>query len=191
MSLRAGQVSRRGFCLGALSSIAFSARAQGMTILEQLVPSIDPYLEMKNAHTNEVVKTRFYYPDGYDLDAVHGLNHLLRDWRQKETRQIDVKVYWALAAIRMAAMKDGHDGNMILLSGFRTQKTNNMLRERGVGAARNSLHLKAMAADITMPGLRMSDVAEYAKWLEVGGVGNYRSSHFVHIDSGRQRTWGF
>jgi uncharacterized protein YcbK (DUF882 family) len=35
----------------------------------------------------------------------------------------------------------------------------------------------------------MEQVADYAEWLQIGGVGRYHGSDFVHVDSGPVRTW--
>ncbi|MEP3667723.1 MAG: DUF882 domain-containing protein [Roseibium sp.] len=195
-------IGRRGLILGATAALALGATGvpafalshadpirQGSR-LDRLVPSIDPVLNIVNAHTNERAEVRFFTADGYDKDAVDRLNWVWRDWRDNDAPQIDVRLWWALAAIRAAAMKDGHSGDQILLSGFRTQKTNELLRRRGKGAAKNSFHLKAKATDFCMEGIGTRDLAKFAKWLEVGGTGTYSRSGFVHIDSGEERTWG-
>lgn len=144
---------------------------------------------MKNAHTDERIRVHFHTPTGYDMSSVARLNAIMRDWRQNEIVQMDVRLFWGLAAIRQAAMKDGHSGQITLLSGFRTQKTNALLRERGYGAAKNSLHLRGMANDFILEGTQVVDIARYAEWLQVGGTGYYRKSSFVHMDSGPVRRW--
>lgn len=160
------------------------------TRIDSLVSVIDPVLDMRNAHTGEFVNLRYFSFGKYDLDAVRRINWIMRDHRQGQAAQMDARLLWTLSAIRMAAMQDGHSGQITLLSGFRTQATNNLLRSRGIQAARNSFHLRAKAADITLQGVRIAHLADYAKWLEVGGVGMYRRSNFVHIDSGHERSWG-
>jgi uncharacterized protein YcbK (DUF882 family) len=157
--------------------------------LDQLVPAIRPELRMFNANTNERMSTRFFGPTGYDPVEIRRINWFMRDWREGETRQVDVRLLWALAAIRQAAMKDGHDGEVRFLSGYRSRKTNDLLRRQGYGAAEDSLHIRARANDFNLPGVPVGDVAKYAEWLEVGGVGNYPRSGFIHIDSGEVRAW--
>jgi len=156
--------------------------------LDQLVPAIRPELRMFNANTNERMSTRFFGPTGYDAGEIRRINWFMRDWREGETRQVDVRLLWAMAAIRQAAMKDGHDGEVRFLSGYRSRKTNNLLRRQGYGAAEDSLHISARANDFSLPGIPVAAVAQYADWLEVGGVGHYPGS-FIHIDSGQMRSW--
>ena len=196
-------ISRRGFLAGAAALATFSCAfgvpslagaatpdpLRGGSMLDKLVPAIDPTLDLLNAHTNERIVVKFFTATGYDMDAVKQLNWVWRDWRQSEAPQVDVRLWWALAAIRGAAMKDGHTGETILLSGFRTLKTNNMLRSKGIGAASRSLHLKAQAVDFRLSGIPIADLSKFASWLQVGGTGRYNRSGFVHIDSGPERSW--
>lgn len=157
--------------------------------LDSMIPATDPYLDITNAHTGERVALRFASNGDYDRRALRQLNWVFRDWRQDKSPEIDPRVYWALAAISGAARADGHSGQLTLLSGFRTKRTNNMLRREGTGAASNSYHLRRRAADIRLAGVEAGEVADYAEWLQIGGVGRYPGSKFTHVDSGPIRTW--
>ncbi len=157
--------------------------------LDSLVPSVDSYLDITNAHTQERVALRFAEDGRYDGQALRRLHWIFRDWRDGRSPEIDRRVYWALAAISDAARHDGHSGKITLLSGFRTKRTNNMLRARGSGASSNSYHLRRRAADIRVDGVESGQIADYAEWLQVGGVGRYSGSGFTHVDSGPIRTW--
>lgn len=152
--------------------------------LDALVPVIDPFVNLKNSNTGEVISGRYYTVTGYDMDMVKRLNWFMRDWREREAVWMDVRLFWTLSAIRAAAMKDGHDGMIRYNSGFRTRKTNNKIE----GAARNSMHLRGQASDFSLHGIPPKTVYRYARWLGVGGVGNYPT--FTHIDTGRDRHWG-
>lgn len=156
--------------------------------LDDLVSAIRPELRMWNQNTDERMSCRFFGPEGYDKTEIDRVNWFMRDWREEEVVQMDVRVLWALAGIRQAAMKDGHDGEIRFLSGYRSRKTNDALRRAGRGAARNSFHIEARAIDFSLPGMPVKGVFDYAQWLEIGGVGYYPGS-FVHIDSGDLRTW--
>jgi uncharacterized protein YcbK (DUF882 family) len=159
------------------------------TRLDSLLPSVDPYLDVTNANTGERVALRFMDDGRYDRRAIRQLNWIFRDWRQNRSPDIDPRLFWALAAMSDASRKAGHSGKIQLISGYRTRRTNEMLRQQGKGAASNSYHLRRRAADIRIEGASMEEVADYAEWLGVGGVGRYSGSNFTHIDSGPPRTW--
>ena len=75
-----------------------------------------------------------------------------------------------------------------VVSGFRSIKTNALLRRRSRGVARNSYHIKGMAVDVKMQTRSVGQVGSAARALRAGGVGKYRG--FVHMDSGPVRDWG-
>jgi len=157
------------------------------TVLDRLVPHIHPELDLHNPNTREFFRGAYYDPlSGYDVEAIKALNWFWRDWRQGVARQVDVRLFWALSAIRQAAMKEGHSGRMMLNSGYRTPATNDMLSVEG--AAHHSMHLAARASDIVLPNVPTEVLYRFALFLGIGGVGHY-PNRFVHIDSGPGRTW--
>lgn len=156
--------------------------------LDRYMYAVDSHLDVTNAHTSERVNLRFFEGGSYNRRAVQQFDWLFRDWRRNESPDIDPRVYWGLAAISDAARRRGYSGRITLLSGFRTKKTNDMLRAQGGGASSNSYHMRRRAADIEVEGIPAGEVADYAEWLQVGGVGRYGSG-FTHIDSGPVRTW--
>jgi hypothetical protein len=60
-------------------------------------------------------------------------------------------------------------------------------RKPHTGVAQHSLHMQAEAIDIRLRGIPTSELRDVALRLHRGGVGYYRSSHFVHVDVGRVR----
>ncbi|MDR6266723.1 MULTISPECIES: DUF882 domain-containing protein [Rhodobacterales] len=156
--------------------------------LDQLVPLIEPYLDLYNPNTQERKKVLFFGKTGYNLAGIKEINYLLRDWRQDRIVQMDVRLYWGLAAIRTAAVRDGLSGEIQINSGFRSKETNDFLRSEGYQPAVNSMHLRGRAIDFVVKGGDVANVARYAQWLEIGGTGHYRG-RFVHVDSGDQRVW--
>ena len=115
------------------------------------------------------------------------LDWFFRDWRQNEIRSMDPETLAILAEVIGAARRQGWDGEVRMHSGYRSRKTNDQLRRRGIGAARNSLHIQAKAIDFSLPGMEMDTLQKLTASQATGGVGLYRS--FVHIDSGPQRRW--
>ena len=82
------------------------------------------------------------------------------------------------------------DRPLSVISGYRTQRTNDMLRKRSSGVAKKSYHIKGMAADFRMEGVSVAQLQRAGKHLGAGGVGVYTKSNFVHLDSGPVRSWG-
>lgn len=158
-------------------------RRQG-SALDKLVKRVIPTLNLVNSNTGEVVTLTFFGPDGYDVVVLKDLDWFFRDWRQSRAAAMDVRLYWALATMSQAARRDGHSGQIRVNSGYRSHATNDSLE----GAARASMHLVGRAADFVIAGAPIADVANYAWFLGVGGVGYY-PGRFVHIDTGGFRKW--
>ncbi|HLJ64642.1 MAG TPA: DUF882 domain-containing protein, partial [Stellaceae bacterium] len=76
-----------------------------------------------------------------------------------------------------------------VISGYRSEETNEMLASEHRGVAPNSYHLQGMAIDVRLPGRNLSVLRRAAMAQRGGGVGYYPHSHFVHIDVGPVRHW--
>jgi uncharacterized protein YcbK (DUF882 family) len=84
----------------------------------------------------------------------------------------------------------GHPGAEIeIICGYRSSWSNEFLRSRSSGVAKNSLHMQAHAIDIRIPGVTTEALRDAALALHEGGVGYYPRSQFVHVDTGRVRSW--
>ena len=171
--------------LGACLSCPGLAHASRLDILK---PIINPSLRLIHLNTNDRISTTFWRDGNYIDQELRRINAFMRDWREGIIRVMDPDLLWALAAISDAAIRDGHSGEIFFLSGYRTKKTNDMLRRRGYRAAHNSFHLRAQAVDFVLSDIPVRHVSKYARWLEIGGVGYY-PENFVHIDTGRIRYW--
>jgi uncharacterized protein YcbK (DUF882 family) len=55
--------------------------------------------------------------------------------------------------------------------------------------AKNSLHMQGKAIDVRLRGVPCSRLRDLALQLNAGGVGYYAKSAFVHLDTGRVRSW--
>ena len=76
-----------------------------------------------------------------------------------------------------------------MISAYRSPKTNEMLRGRSTGVAKNSQHLVGKAIDVRLDGIELPKLRDAALAQKRGGVGYYAKSNFVHIDTGRVRRW--
>jgi uncharacterized protein YcbK (DUF882 family) len=125
--------------------------------------------------------------DVYLPDAEQHLDHFLRDHRTGDVKHYDPRVFDILSDLAAAV---GHpNGEIEIICGYRTPWSNEFLRSRSAGVAKNSQHMQAHAIDIRIPGVKTLTLRNAALALGRGGVGYYPRSDFVHVDTGRVRTW--
>lgn len=143
-------------------------------------------LTFYNRHTGERQKTSYWINGQYQTEAIAELSHLLRDHRQNETAVMDVSLYDLLFNLqsRLETNNEIH-----IISGYRSAKTNALLAASSGGVAKKSYHMRGMAMDIAIPGIDLKHIHKAALSLKAGGVGAYHRSGFVHVDTGRVRSW--
>ena len=144
-------------------------------------------LALVNDRTGEWLKTVYWVEGEYIPEALGAFNHILRDWRENEATEMDPTALDILSACH--GLLDCTEPYTIV-SGYRTQRTNNMLRGRSRGVARNSYHVRGMAIDVAMKTRTVRQIAGAGQSLNRGGVGKYSRASFVHLDSGPVRAWG-
>lgn len=183
------ELNRRRFLgIGAAATAAalVASRAQAAAA-PKAVP--ERVLSFFNTHTGERLKTSYCCGGVYQPEALKEINHILRDFRANEIKPIDPKLLDLLHELGGTLETDQP---FHIISGYRSPKTNAMLRERGgshTGVASHSLHMDGKAIDIRVPGANLNHVRAAARSLKLGGVGYYPSSNFVHVDTGRVRFW--
>lgn len=143
-------------------------------------------IAMYSGRTGEAIDTIYWLEGQYIPDALREINHFMRDWREDAAIAMDARTVDIMAASHRIM---GTGEPFLLLSGYRTAKTNAMLRSRSRGVARNSLHIKGQAADLRLKSRSITEMAKAAKSCSAGGVGTYSGSNFVHMDCGPIRTW--
>lgn len=144
-------------------------------------------ISFRNAHTGDSFSGTYRVGDRYLPEAFEDINYALRDFRTGEVFPIDPRVIDIIYAVRQ---KSSSDRPFEVLSGYRSPRTNTMLRSRGGGGvASNSLHLTGQALDVRLPGQSIKGLRDIGVSLRAGGVGYYPRSNFVHFDTGRFRTW--
>lgn len=177
---------RRGFltaCAG-LATTAFLSSKAIAAPLRSL--GSERKLAFYNTHTGESLKTIYWAAGDYVPEGLAEINHVLRDFRTGEVKAIDPELLDQLAVLRglTDATKATH-----IISGYRSPKTNAMLRSHSSGVAKKSLHQEGRAIDIRIPGVQLAHLRKAALSMKAGGVGYYPASDFVHIDTGRVRFW--
>jgi len=153
----------------------------------QAAPGSGPKrIALLNLHTDERLEIEYFRDDAYVADALASIGHLLRDFRSGEQHAIDPKLMDYLVDV---AGSVGVPPKFSVISGYRSRETNERLHERSQGVAKNSLHMEGRAIDVRLPKIDCAALAASAQDLARGGVGYYRTSDFVHLDTGRYRTW--
>jgi len=144
-------------------------------------------VRFRHLHTDERLTTEYYARGRYVPDALADVDRILRDWRTGDVHVIAPDLLDTLHALAQAV---GTQQPFQVISGYRSPATNAMLRRTGGGGvASASLHMQGMAIDIRLADVPLRRLRDAALGLRRGGVGYYPSSDFVHVDTGRVRTW--
>jgi len=145
-----------------------------------------PWLELSNTHTGEVAKATFRDANGYVDDALKTFQRVLRDHRANEEHEMDPALFDQLSDLAIAAKCEPR---YEIISGYRAPVTNAMLHSKSKGVSERSLHMQGRATDVRLKGCSCAVLRDLALAARRGGVGYYEKSNFVHIDTGRVRTW--
>ncbi len=149
-------------------------------------------LALRHLHTGEKLPPLVYaQADTYLGPALQTLNHFLRDHYTGDVGVMDPQLFDLLHRVQ-AALGGRAAGRSAyeVISGYRCPATNSHLKQtRGGGVAQHSLHMDGRAIDVRLPGVPLAELRDAARALKAGGVGYYPSEGFVHLDTGRFRTW--
>ena len=143
-------------------------------------------IALTNLHTDEQLDVEYFRDANYVPEALTAIEILLRDFRTGDRHGMDPKLIDYLVEVAGAV---GVDPVFSVISGYRSPQTNARLREQSTGVAQHSLHMDGRAIDVRMAGVDSAGLAAQALDLKRGGVGYYRASDFVHLDTGAFRTW--
>jgi len=176
--------SRRLFSAGL--SVGLGALAFGAAPVSAALSLPERRIRLANAHTWEKLDLVYWADGDYIPESMAEINHLMRDHRANRVKAIDVKLIDQLY-ILVSSLETQE--RVHILSGYRTPETNAALRRRSNGVAKYSLHMEARAMDINIPGVHPKDIHTNAMTMKAGGVGYYARSGFVHIDTGKVRSW--
>lgn len=187
MGNRGFSVISRGQSLG-LVSIALAVVA---AIAARPAPATKPgdrTISFYQTHTKDTVTVTYKSGGKYIPSAMKKLNWILRDWRTDQVITMDPKTIdlaWEMHN------ELGSNEPIHIISGYRSPKTNAMLRKTRGGQAKKSQHMLGKAIDITFPDVPIKRLRYSAMIRERGGVGYYPTSGvpFVHIDTARVRAW--
>jgi len=177
-------IERRDLILGCAACLASPPLTWGAT------PNAHPHdlrrLKLLRYHGGKRL-TADYYRDGQYRDSVmRQINILCQDQLRKKATAMDpALIDYVHEVCRLIDPR----ATVQIISAYRTAATNAMLRGKSKNVAKKSLHTQGRAIDLRLPPYPIEEVAEAAASLRMGGVGVYRRSGFVHLDTGRPRSW--
>lgn len=187
-------LSRRRLCTSVLAAAAASLLPKPLKAsLEKLARDSAGEKDVRalafhNTHTNERIESVYCVAGRYQESGLTAIDWILRDHRTGDVTRIDPGLLDLLHLLRDQAAGAGAPAVYEIVSGYRSPRSNEMLRNRSGAVARHSLHLKGMAADVRLTGVPLRHLRDVALDLKKGGVGYY-ADEFVHVDTGRVRTW--
>ena len=182
----AEQRSRRQFISRLGGTLTLAAAQPVMALANITSEKQHRSLEFHHLHTGETLESTYWNGLDYDNVALESINHVLRDFRTNDVYPIERNLLDILHTIQTEL---NVNAPFQVIGGYRSPKTNDMLRKRSSGVAKKSLHMQGRAIDVRLPDVNSARLREVAADLHLGGVGYYRSSNFVHLDTGRPRVW--
>ena len=142
--------------------------------------NLDKKISLHNIHTGEYLKTTFVENGEVIPEVMKQIELFLRDHRNNKTHTIDPNLIHLINQLQLDCSRPGLT-SFDVVSGYRSTETNNMLRQKSKGVAKNSYHTKGCAIDIKLPG-HTKELRNLARSYQKGGVGYYPKSGFVHVD---------
>tara|TARA_R110002095_G_scaffold199205_2_gene178912 strand:- start:342 stop:899 length:558 start_codon:yes stop_codon:yes gene_type:complete len=150
---------------------------------------LDKKVALHNIHTGEWFKETYMEKGIIIPDAMDQLKKFLRDHRNNQTHDIDPELINLINRLQVDCRVPGL-ATFDVVSGYRSPATNNMLRRKSKGVAKNSFHMKGCAVDIKLPK-HLRELKDLAISYKKGGVGYYPKSGFVHVDiRDKPARWG-
>ena len=143
-------------------------------------------LALQNTHTGDKLQMTYFEQGRYIEDALEEINYVMRDFRTGDVHPIDPGLLDQLYDLKKLL---GTNKPFHIISGYRSPYTNALLRKQSHGIAKKSFHMLGKAIDVLIPGVDTRVLRNAALTMRQGGVGYYRRSGFVHLDTGRFRTW--
>jgi uncharacterized protein YcbK (DUF882 family) len=156
---------------------------ENKNITDRYFLSGDGTVSLTNPKTNGSARIRYRSSEGtYPIEARQQLDRLF-GVAGDSVDHISLRLISALDFI-----EDRFGLPIVLISGYRSQEYNDNLRAKGGGAAKASLHIEGMAADIQVRKNLAMKIWESVKEMGCCGVGFYGGDS-IHIDTGPARYW--
>ena len=146
----------------------------------------DGHIRFYVYHLDEVLEIQYKDDTGKWIpQAYEKINRLMRSRGDHLVTEMDKRL------IELADHVQDHfkADTIEIISGYRSPKFNAQLKSEGHNVAKESYHMKGMAADIHVDEIKETTIRDYLKQLNLGGVGYYGDRLMVHMDFGPKREW--
>ena len=145
-------------------------------------------LRLANAHTWEKLDLVYWADGEYIPEALAEINHLMRDHRANRSKAMDVKANRSALHLGERAGHERAGSRLVGLShaGNQRQASQSLLWCGQIQPAHGSPGNGSQHPRENQP----RNIHKAALAMAAGGVGLYSGSGFVHIDTGRVRSWG-
>lgn len=147
----------------------------------------DRSIALRNYSTGETVIAQYCVDNRYQYAELNRINRVLRDHHTDEAVQIDLRLVETLRYLR--DMFGSSKAAFGVTSGYRSPKTNARLAKVNERVAQNSFHMRGMAVDFRLEGVKISSLHRALLSLKYGGVARYGEGDFLHFDVGPMRRW--
>lgn len=183
-------IQNAGRCFMTSKAVIFSLALMATAAFTGGAQAADRQLSFYNTHTKENQIITYKRDGNYDREGIRAINLLLRDHRTGDVANIKPELLDVLYGIKtdLETKKPSLNVTFHIVSGFRSPKTNEMLRKNVGGQAKNSRHTHGDAIDIRVPGVTTKELRNAAWCQNKGGVGYYTGNQFVHVDVYKKRT---
>jgi uncharacterized protein YcbK (DUF882 family) len=139
-----------------------------------------------HTHTGEALSADYCRDGVYQASCLAQVDRFLRDFRNGEVHPIDPRLMDVLYQLQVRVDREV---TYEVISGYRSPQTNAALHRASSGVAARSLHMEGRAIDVRVTGFATRKLRDLALSLGSGGVGFYARPDFLHLDTGRIRSW--
>ena len=170
-------------CAAALLGAGLAAQALGASPPDPAAPRS---ISFHNMHTLETLTVSGWRDGAATAETPRAVSHVLRDHRNGTEHAMDPALLDLLVEVAGAC---GVAADYEVISGYRSPASNAAMHARSSGVSEHSLHIQGRAIDVRLAGCPLETLRAIGLRLARGGVGYYPGSRFVHLDTGRVRSW--
>ncbi len=145
----------------------------------------DGHLRLYHSHSQEYLDIEYEKNGQLVPGTMEQINHFMRSREDGLVTSMDSDLIRLLDHIQDHFKTD----TLEVICGYRSPSFNKSLKNKGHNVARESYHMKGLAADIHIDEIPEEVLKNYVWSLNQGGVGYYPDLLMVHVDLGIHRQW--